>query len=269
MKKTRELTEQIEIQAPIAAVWKALTEAEELTRWFPLEAKVTPGTGGSIWMSWRNEYQFEWRIDEWIPNRHLRTGYEQPMLLQENLRTGSPQPMVVDYHLESRGNKTVLRLVHSGFSLHSNWDELYDGTRRGWQTCLWILQHYLEHHLGKPRDMIYLRNIIPRLSREESWHRLVSACGGENALGGQKPGRYCIRAGECTLEGIVKALHPPKDFTGTVENLNHALLRIHFDDLFGRRDVSFELCTYGLPTEQIQTIEKEWARLLNHIFETE
>lgn len=33
-------------------VWRALTEAEELTRWFPLQARVTPGEGGEIWMSW-------------------------------------------------------------------------------------------------------------------------------------------------------------------------------------------------------------------------
>lgn len=38
----------VEIEAPIERVWRALTEAAELERWFPLEARVEPGEGGSI-----------------------------------------------------------------------------------------------------------------------------------------------------------------------------------------------------------------------------
>jgi uncharacterized protein YndB with AHSA1/START domain len=37
----------IDVNAPADAVWSALTEARELTRWFPLEARVVPGEGGS------------------------------------------------------------------------------------------------------------------------------------------------------------------------------------------------------------------------------
>ena len=50
--ETRAVEREIEIDAPLAAVWKALTDADELTRWFPLNAGVTPGVGGSVWMSW-------------------------------------------------------------------------------------------------------------------------------------------------------------------------------------------------------------------------
>ncbi len=50
--EARAVEREIEIDAPVGAVWKALTDAEELTRWFPLNAGVTPGVGGSVWMSW-------------------------------------------------------------------------------------------------------------------------------------------------------------------------------------------------------------------------
>ena len=40
---TRVIEKQIRIAAPTDVVWKALTDAEELTRWFPLDAKVKPG----------------------------------------------------------------------------------------------------------------------------------------------------------------------------------------------------------------------------------
>ena len=49
MKSTQRLFEMsIDIEATPEHVWKALTDAAELTRWFPLQARVTPGTGGSM-----------------------------------------------------------------------------------------------------------------------------------------------------------------------------------------------------------------------------
>jgi uncharacterized protein YndB with AHSA1/START domain len=47
-KKERRVEREIEINAVVEDVWKALTDANELARWFPLEARVTPGVGGKI-----------------------------------------------------------------------------------------------------------------------------------------------------------------------------------------------------------------------------
>ncbi|MGH9858845.1 MAG: SRPBCC family protein, partial [Candidatus Acidiferrales bacterium] len=49
-RQTRSVEETIEINAPVEAVWKALTDAEELTRWFPLKAGENPD--GTVWMAW-------------------------------------------------------------------------------------------------------------------------------------------------------------------------------------------------------------------------
>jgi uncharacterized protein YndB with AHSA1/START domain len=46
------IEKEIEINAPIEQVWKALTEGDGLKNWFPLEARVTPGVGGKIFLSW-------------------------------------------------------------------------------------------------------------------------------------------------------------------------------------------------------------------------
>ncbi|HET6639495.1 MAG TPA: SRPBCC domain-containing protein, partial [Gemmatimonadota bacterium] len=40
---TRAAKGEIAIDAPVEVVWKALTDARELERWFPLEARVKPG----------------------------------------------------------------------------------------------------------------------------------------------------------------------------------------------------------------------------------
>jgi len=65
------IVEQINIAAPVDAVWQALTDPTELTRWLPLDAQVTPGQGGSILMSWRDPVFHQSTIDIWQPNQSL------------------------------------------------------------------------------------------------------------------------------------------------------------------------------------------------------
>jgi len=48
--KRKRLEKQTEVAASPAEVWQALTA--ELTKWFPLEARVTPGEHGKIFVSW-------------------------------------------------------------------------------------------------------------------------------------------------------------------------------------------------------------------------
>ncbi len=63
----------LEIEAPPEAVWKALTDAKELVRWFPLKAEVEPRVGGRYWLSWEGEFEGDSRIEIFEPERHLRT----------------------------------------------------------------------------------------------------------------------------------------------------------------------------------------------------
>ena len=133
-------------------VWKALTDAVELSRWFPPSAEVEPGEGGNIHLSWAPWVETDNRIEIWDPPHHLRTGWHDSsgvVTLDQNPEEA--QQLAVDYFLESRQGKTVLRLVHSGFSMAAEWDEEYDGVRRGWTYELRSLRHYLQNHLGRNR----------------------------------------------------------------------------------------------------------------------
>ncbi len=49
---SRAIKKEVLIDVAPDVVWRALTEADELSRWFPVEARVAPGAGGSIWLSW-------------------------------------------------------------------------------------------------------------------------------------------------------------------------------------------------------------------------
>ena len=271
---TRVIEKEVEINAPLEIVWKALTDAKELTQWFPLEAGENPD--GTMWMAWRNEFKFASRIEIWEPPRHVRTVPVQanwsPNKTAKENTANSDDPawgMATDFYLETRGGATALRLVHSGFSAGADWDALYDGTRTGWDFQLWALQHYLEKHHGTPRRTAFVREFLKDISREEAWQILFGANGLISAgrLQGLQPGaRYAIRtaAGD-ELTGVIHSLQPPHDFSATVENLNHALLRVHLDELFGYRDVNFQLSTYGVPQDQVEALETRARQMLQSL----
>jgi uncharacterized protein YndB with AHSA1/START domain len=161
--RTRSAEGQMAIDASAERVWRALTDARELERWFPLDARVEPGEGGTIFMSWRNEFAADMRILVWDPPRHLRTAWP--------FHADDQPAQVTDYTIESHGGRTVVRAVTSGFPLDSSWDGWVEGTRRGWAFELRSLKHYLERHEGEPRHVAYLRRRVT-LSIAEAWHRL-------------------------------------------------------------------------------------------------
>lgn len=160
--ETRSLEKEVEIEAPPETVWKAVSEAEELVRWFPLEARVEPGEGGSIYLSWGEGMGGEARIEAWEPGRRLRWIHEGEM--------------AVEVTIEGRGGRSVVRLVQSGFSAESEWDDYYDATDAGWSFYLLNLKHYLERHRGAAGEIVYVRRDTER-SKEEAWTRLTGPGG--------------------------------------------------------------------------------------------
>ena len=160
---TRSAEGRIDIEATADRVWRALTDARELERWFPLDARVEPGEGGTIWMSWRNEFAGDMRILVWDPPRHLRTAW--------SFHESDHPAQVTDYTIESQGGRTVVRAVTSGFPLDPSWDGWVEGTNRGWAFELRSLKHYLERHAGEPRHVSYVRRRTA-LPAREAWQRL-------------------------------------------------------------------------------------------------
>ena len=253
---TRATQVSIEINAPIEAVWKALNDAEELTRWFPLEAGTNPD--GSVWMSWGGDFRFEGKPEIVEPPHRLRT-------------TAGPGPMATDIFLEARGGKTHVRLVQSGFGAGAEWNEELDATHRGWVFQLRGLKHYLEIHRGTPRRVAWARKIFS-LTPAEAWQRLVR--GGElvaeGALDGLKHGetfRIRLVTGD-TFEGEILANDAPLAFSGITTNWNRAILQIRFDDLplRGYRDVNLWLSTYGVADAEVRALETRWKGLLDRLF---
>ena len=97
--------------APPEAVWKAITEGEELTRWFCVEATCQPEVGGEQHIDWGGGAKATQKIVIWQPNAHLRTEAVKP----ERSRPASGEPYAIDWYLETEGGTTRVRMVASGF----------------------------------------------------------------------------------------------------------------------------------------------------------
>lgn len=264
---TRSVEKELEIDAPLEAVWKALTDAEEVKRWFALDARVSPGVNGSLWWGWGEGVEWPSKIEIWEPNRHLRATYTFAPTREKG--SEFPSPLAMDFYLESRGGKTVLRVVHSGFGKGPGWDDEYDGVSRGWTVELRSLRHYLENHCGTPRAVALVRHRTD-VPHAEAWKRLLSPQGllREGSLENLREGdRYSITAATGDrLEGVVQFLAPPQGFSGTVEKLNKALFRVHLEELLGVRQAWVWLSTYGLPRKEVDAFRDRWQNLLDKLF---
>ena len=256
---SRTIEKTLEINAPPGAVWKALTDAKELVRWFPLKAEVEPRVGGRIWLSWDGEFEGEHRIEIFEPERHLRTTWN-PMTKDE----GGPTELSVDYHLEGRGGGTILRLVHSGFGRGAAWDDEYDGIDAGWTFELRSLRLYLEHHLGRDRHAIFLVGPQTGLSDPEVWDRVLRDGFEAPELEGLSEGDpYSFPVGDGqTFSGRVLDYQPQKQFAGTVDQLENGLFRI---EVFAAQPHLWLGSWRGEPSA-VDRFREPWRQMLDRLF---
>ncbi len=255
--KTRQHVHDLEIAASPEAVWKAITDADQLVQWFPLQAAVQPGKGGSITYGW-GDLSGACKIVEWQPPSHLRTSW-----LAHNVPEGEPgEPLVVDWFLEGDKGSTRLRLVHSGFGAGPSWDDEYEGTRRGWDFELLSLKHYLEHHRGKGREAFWLRRPIE--DARQAWGRLVSPTGLVRVadVGTLKRGdrvRFELSSGD-SIEGVVYQNETPTEFGFSVKNLNNGLMRVGCEVCGGQLEAHLWVSLWALPSERLRDLKRRLER---------
>jgi uncharacterized protein YndB with AHSA1/START domain len=258
-KDGRTIEKTLEIGASPEAVWKALTDAKELVRWFPLKAEAEPRVGGRIWMSWEGEFEGEHKIEIFEPQRHLRTTWS-PMTKDDRRST----ELSVDYHLEARSGGTVLRLVHSGFGRGAAWDDEYDGIDTGWTFELRSLRLYLEHHLGRDRHAIFLVGPKTGLSDPEVWNRVLRDGFEAPELEGLSEGDpYSFPVGDGqTFSGRVLDYQPQKQFAGTVDQLENGIFRI---EVFAAQPHLWLGSWRGEPSA-VDRFREPWRQMLDRLF---
>jgi uncharacterized protein YndB with AHSA1/START domain len=246
--ETRSAAGEVHVAAAPERVWQALTDAHELERWFPLHARVEPGEGGSLWMSWGEEFSEAMPIEAWDPPRHLRTRWPW-----------GNQAVVTDYWLEAEGRGTRVRVVTSGFSLDATWDDWVEGTTRGWAYELRALKHYLERKEGQDRRALFLRRRV-RLPREEVWARLI----GDGGLA--PPWTRGERIDHVPpVQTATLLADPPGAMTrASVEPVQHGAGSGKGGG--PEYDATLWISLWGDAGRGLESIDREWTALLERVF---
>jgi uncharacterized protein YndB with AHSA1/START domain len=236
----------IEIDAPIEDVWRALTEAREIQRWFAPKMTVEAGAGGSMLADWGPGLEWKNVIEVWEPNRHLRLAETRDHMLTPpgvTEKMGSCR-LVQDYYLEAVGGKTVLRLVHSGFGSSSDWDNEYEGTRSGWAVCFLRLKYGLERHRRDTVRNFILTSVCPGVDYTQALQRVESVA--------PQPMEIVFRS--------------DRSICGLLPALNGSILSVSVAPAATGSLAYVEVLLFGLPEAQNAEVEKQWREKLTKLF---
>jgi uncharacterized protein YndB with AHSA1/START domain len=125
---------------PIERVWSALTEADQLKKWFGSKsAEIDLRPGGAIYLEWEDmkaraivetvnpTSHFSWR---WKPGS-AKDDLTRPLAEQEPLT-------LVEFTLETAAGGTRLRVVESGFAAFDESTRIaaLSQNNEGWDGCL-------------------------------------------------------------------------------------------------------------------------------------
>jgi uncharacterized protein YndB with AHSA1/START domain len=248
------LEKEIEIAASFEEVWRALTDARELANWFPLEARVTPGKDGKIFLSWGPECQGEADIVAW----------EAPKRFAWREKTA-----LVEFTLEVRAGKTLVRLVQSGFFSGADWEnEWFESTNYGWEFMLLSLRVLFERHRGQERKVIWLRQPVA-LTRVEAYRKLLGPDGlfREGVRPSSKPYAAFVlntRSGQ-EISGFVEMLKEPRGICLRVTEWNDALFWVTLEGADGKLEAQIWISTFGVPQSSIEVWKAAWANQLKTV----
>jgi uncharacterized protein YndB with AHSA1/START domain len=249
---TRDIEMTLELDATPEQVWRAISEADEIAKWFAPEVRLAKGPEPRIFVSWGEGMAVEEPITFFEKEKRLRLRFGQ--------NGDTKAPLWVDWTIDGSGGKTILRAVHSGFSTGAQWDEEYDSTKRGWRIFFANLKHYLERHAGQP---CVQRPFVLRVEadRDEVWRHIVSARGldRDGTLAAVAPGaKYALTtAPGRTLAGIVQIMEPARDLALTIADLDDSLLRISLERTKDGTMVYGVVLAYGGATERADALSKD------------
>jgi uncharacterized protein YndB with AHSA1/START domain len=224
-KTARSIELSTEIAAPPEAVLAALTQADLIARWFP---PIAEAKGDVVVFSWGEDMKWESRVVEVKKGQHIRWG------------DGPDDPIVTDWHIETKGGNTVVRLVQS-VGTGPEWDDAYDAYETGWRYFLFNLRHYLTHHRGVPRLMAWKRHPT-QLARPVLWERVTGGLG------------------DVMRRAVIQETKPLRGLWATLPDLNDSVV---FVELEGKT-LGVYVSTYGLPAERVRELQG-WVDSLSHL----
>ena len=243
----RSIERELVIAADAETVWRALTEGDQIKRWFAIEAESDPRPGGVIRVRWNPDAEFsDMHIVGWEPNAQLRLTWYASI--------DPDRELPLEIRLQRAEGGTLLRLVHSGFLSDASWDDEFDSHGRGWSYELRSLKYYLEHQLGRTRQAVSKR--LPVSDAKDAWRALVGPQGlfkvdGEILDGARVD--ITLPTGEKTSATIFFAL-ADTDFVAIADVLQGGLFRLSLETFAGQPEIYFWAMSWQLAQSQLEKL---------------
>lgn len=138
---------QIAIKAPVAKVWKALTDAKQFGQWFKVDlhsdfvaGKTTKGQNTSKGF----EMAMEFHVKEISPQTYFSYAWT-PFPMDQKFDYSKEQPTLVEFFLEESKDGTLLKVKESGFNkiTASRRAEAFKMHSGGWEAQLKNIEKFL------------------------------------------------------------------------------------------------------------------------------
>ncbi len=131
---TKTVTKERFIKATPERIFKALTEKQELERWFMQEADIELKPGGTIHTDWAPGMGEHGKVKEVKPSQLFSFTWEGAF---------SPTPTILTFELRAEKDGTQLTFTHSGIGEGEGW-EAYATIDKAWDAHLNDLTSWIE-----------------------------------------------------------------------------------------------------------------------------
>ena len=136
------IVEELTIAAAPERVWGALTQQDEIARWWTNDLSVTPEVGSLAEFRFsQGTFVIQFEVAELEQDEEVR------WISRQGPSTGHWVGTSVTWHLEPVSNGTRVAFNHCGFA---QVDRRYEITRAWWEHFLTSLKSYLETGKGTP-----------------------------------------------------------------------------------------------------------------------
>jgi uncharacterized protein YndB with AHSA1/START domain len=154
--RTRDLRFTLKIKAKPEQVYRALTSATELCRWWLQGAETDARNVGRFRMVWPRVKRKDGAdgAERAFPPNGAALGDSEGYFVDLEpgrkvawmwkLPRGRRFPPLSSFFIQPHGRGCELTLLHAGFSHSSAYDRIYEGCAAGWEDCLAKLKVYLE-----------------------------------------------------------------------------------------------------------------------------
>ena len=145
------IEKQIELKAPLARVWRALTDYREFGEWFrvKLDGPFAPGQPSTGHITYPGYEHLQWHavVQKMEPERLFSFTWH-PYGIDPNVDYSKETPTLVEFRLEKTKTGTLLTLTETGFDRipADRRIEAFRANEGGWTEQMKNIESYVAQH---------------------------------------------------------------------------------------------------------------------------